>query len=75
MNLTCLVLMGSDNSSDPSVMSSNNSMLKNSATDTIPMLNYSVPLKGVSEPMKIFINRSLRNFSGKSGLTWPGMLK
>ena len=47
---------------------------KNNDPDTVPMLNYSVPLEGVSEPMKIFINRSLRNFSGKLGLTWPGML-
>ena len=45
---------------------------KNNDPDTVPMLNYSVPLKGVSEAMEIFINRSLRNFSGKLGLTWPG---
>ena len=43
---------------------------KNNDPDTVPMLNYSVPLEGVSEAMEIFINRSLRNFSGKSGLTW-----
>ena len=47
---------------------------KNNDPDTVPMLNYSVPLEGVSETMEIFINRSLRNFSGKLGLTWPGML-
>ena len=47
---------------------------KNNDPDTVPMLNYSVPLEGVSEAMEIFINRSLRNFSGKLGMTWPSML-
>ena len=43
---------------------------KNNDPDTVPMLNYSVPFEGVSEPMKIFINRSLRNVSGKLGLIY-----
>ena len=41
-------------------------MYSNNSTDTVPVLNYGIPLEGINPPVTVYIHRALRTIGQHS---------